>query len=69
MEEFLRMKDENLITKIESLIRNEKRESHERNFKPMSVNEFHKMIDQSKRDSDSGRVISHEELKRKVKTW
>ena len=39
------------------------------NLKPMSINEFHEMIDQAKQDSDAGRVISHEELKKKVKTW
>jgi len=35
----------------------------------MLLNEFHDMIDQAKRDSDAGRVISHQELKEKVKTW
>ena len=35
----------------------------------MSINEFHEMIDQAKQDSEAGRVIAHEELKKKVKTW
>jgi hypothetical protein len=35
----------------------------------MSLNDFHEMIDQAKRDSEAGRVISHQELKKKVKTW
>jgi len=69
IEEFLRISDETLITKLESFIRQEKKISHERNLKPMSINEFHEMIDQAKQDSDAGRVISHEELKKKVKTW
>ena len=46
-----------------------KKISHERKLIPMSINEFHDMIDQAKQDSESGRVISHEELKKKVKTW
>ena len=37
--------------------------------KPMSLNKFHDMIEHAKRDSDAGRVISHQELKEKVKTW
>ena len=69
IEEFLRISDETLITKLESFIRQEKNISHEMNLKPMSINEFHEMIDQAKQDSDAGRVISHEELKKKVKTW
>jgi hypothetical protein len=68
IEEFLRISDETLITKLESFIRQEKKISHEMNLKPMSINEFHEMIDQAKQDSDAGRVISHEELKKKVKT-
>jgi hypothetical protein len=69
IEEFLRISDETLITKLELFIRQEKKISHERNLKPMSINEFHEMIDQAKQDSESGRVISHVELKKKVKTW
>ena len=69
IEEFLRISDETLITKLESFIRQEKKISHEKNLKPMSINEFHEMIDQAKQDSESGRVISHEGLKKKVKTW
>jgi hypothetical protein len=69
IEEFLRISDETLITKLELFIRQEKKISHERNLKPMSIDEFHEMIDQAKQDSEEGRVIAHEELKKKVKTW
>lgn len=69
IEEFLRISDESLIIKLESLIRQEKKLSHERNLKPMSLNDFHEMIDQAKKDSEAGRVISHQELKKKIKTW
>ncbi len=69
IEEFLRISDEILITKLESFIKQEKRVSYERNLRPMLLNEFHEMIDQAKCDSDAGRVISHQELKKKVRTW
>ena len=69
IEEFLRISDENLITRLESFIKQEKKISYERNLQPMSVNEFHEMIDQAKRDSEEGRVTSHQELQNKVKTW
>jgi chemotaxis protein CheY-P-specific phosphatase CheC len=69
IEEFLRISDENLITKLESFIKKEKKISLESKLKPMTINEFHEMIDQAKKDSDEGRVISHQELRNKVKTW
>jgi hypothetical protein len=69
IEEFLRISDENLITKLESFLRNEKKITRERNLKPMSLNEFHEMIDQAKKDCDAGHVISHQDLKNKVKAW
>jgi len=68
IEEFLRISDVELISKIESLIREEKKASYERSLKPMSMNEFYDMIDQAMRESDSGQVISHQELKKKIKT-
>ena len=69
IEEFLRISDESLIARLESFIKQEKKDIHERSLKPMSLNEFHEMIDQAKLDSDAGRVISHQDLKKKVKTW
>jgi hypothetical protein len=69
IEEFLRISDESLITKLESFLKQEKKMTHDRNLKPLSLNEFHQMIDQAKSDSEEGRVIAHNELKKKVKTW
>ncbi len=69
IEEFLRISDESLITKLELFIKQEKKISHDKDLKPMLLSEFHEMIDQAKQDSDAGRVISHQELKKKVKTW
>lgn len=69
IEEFLRISDESIIAKLESFIKQEKKTSHEQNLKPMSLNKFHEMINQAKSDSEAGRVISHQELKKKVKTW
>jgi len=69
IEEFLRISDESFITRLELFIKQEKKTSLERNLKPLSLDEFHGMIDQSKKESDAGKVISHKELKKRVKTW
>ena len=69
IEELLRINDEGFISKLELLIKDEKKKLRERDLTPLSIDEFHEMIDQSKRDSDAGRVISHNELKKKVNNW
>ncbi len=69
IEEFIRISDESIIEKLESFIITEKKKQYERDLKPMSLKEFHDMIDQAKQDKANGRVISHEELKKRVKTW
>jgi hypothetical protein len=69
IEEFLRIADESFITKLELFIKQEKKTSHESNLNPMSLNQFLDMIGQAKQDSETGRVISHQELIKKAKTW
>ncbi|NHB68941.1 hypothetical protein [Perlabentimonas gracilis] len=69
IEEFLRISDESIIEKLESFIRIEKKKQYDRELKPMSLNDFHEMIDQAKQDKANGRVISHEELKKRIKSW
>ena len=69
IEEFLRISDESIIEKLEYFISIEKKKQYDRDVKPMSLKEFHEMIDQAKKDKAAGRVISHEELKKRVKSW
>ena len=69
IEEFLKISDENIIEKLEHILRNEKMKYHDMAVKPMSVGEFHEMIDQAKLDKANDRVISHQKLKNKVKSW
>jgi hypothetical protein len=69
IEEFLKITDENLIIKLESFLKQEKKNTQERSIKALSMNEFHEMIDQAKQESEAGFVISHRDLKMKVKTW
>lgn len=69
IEEFLSISDEGIIEKLESLIRIEKKKQYDRELRPMSLKEFHEMIDQAKQDKAKGRIISHEELKKKVNSW
>lgn len=69
IEEFLKISDESIIDKLESLIKTAKKKNQQREVKPMSITEFKGMIDQAKFDKEDGRVISHHDLKAKVKSW
>ena len=69
IEEFLRISDENLIEKLESLMRIERKKQFEKELKPMSMNEFHDMIEQAKLDKIEGRTVSHEDLKKRIEAW
>jgi len=69
IEDFLKISDESIIEKIESIVKIEKNKQYDRELAPMSMKKFHEMIDHAKQDKENGRVISHEELKKKVKSW
>lgn len=69
IEEFLNIRDESLIAKLESIIRQEKKENQERHLNPMALDDFHEMIAKAQKDREEGRVISHQNLIRKIKTW
>jgi len=69
IEEFLRISDEQVLDKLEEIIRMEDQKKYSDDVKPMSLNELHKMIDESKLDYLHGRVTTHEDLKKEVLTW
>ncbi len=70
IEEFLRISDESVLTKLESFFEKEKiTKGDEMESEPMSLDKFYEMIDKSKQDSEEGLVVPHEELKEKIKTW
>lgn len=69
IEEFIKINDEDIISKVESLIKEEKNKRYESTLTPMSMDKFRGMIDQAKCDSEEGRVISQQDLKAKIRTW
>lgn len=69
IEEFLKISDENIIEKLEYFINIEKQKQYDKDIKPMSLDEFHDMIDQAKQDKANGRLVSHEDLKERIKSW
>jgi hypothetical protein len=66
VQEFLRLKDENLIDKLSDLLRMEKKKKIEKELKPFSQREFNDLIDSAESDSENGRLTSARELNNEI---
>ncbi len=69
VQEFLRLSDEQIINKLERMLKSEKTKLYDINPEPLSMNEFNRMIDKAEDDSKNNRVKSVHELKKDVASW
>ena len=69
IQEFLRVADEDIITKLEQLLRIERKKKASVELAPMSMDEFNKRIDQSEDDFNNGKFIEANDLLSSVETW
>ncbi|MCD4682927.1 MAG: hypothetical protein K8R86_06565 [Bacteroidales bacterium] len=69
VQEFLRLKDESLIDKLNNLLKKERKKKIEKELKPFSVKEFNDLIDSAESDSKNGRLTSARELKNEIDSW
>ena len=69
VQEFLRIRNIKLIEKLEKILLEDKAKDYEANLKPMSIDNFNKMIDKSIDDANQGNVANARELKESVKKW
>ena len=69
VQEFLRLRNIKLIEKLEKILLEDKAKDYEANLKPISIDNFNKMIDKSIEDAKQGNVINARELKESVKKW
>ncbi len=69
VQEFLRISDEDLVDKLETILKTERKKRIDRGIKPMSTNEFNQMIEKAEDDVNNGRVIDARELLEKVEKW
>lgn len=69
IQEFLKIQSEDVISRLEKILRKENKISENEDFKPMSKEEFNSRIDQSMADSKNGRMIESRELKAKIDKW
>jgi chemotaxis protein CheY-P-specific phosphatase CheC len=69
IQEFLKIQSEDVISRLEKILRKENKISENEDFKPMTIEEFNSRIDQSMEDSKNGRLIESSKLKAKIDKW
>jgi len=69
IKEFLKIQSEDVISRLEKILKKEYTTSEEDGFEPMSVEEFNSRIDKSMEDSKNGRIIEASDLKAKIDKW
>lgn len=62
VQEFLKLQSEEVISRLEKILRKEKNASNERIFEPMTQEELNKRIDKSESDFLNNRFKSSSEL-------
>jgi hypothetical protein len=69
IQEFLKIQSEEVVLRLEKLLRKEKASMTKDEFEPMTLEEFNDRIDRSMEDSKNGRIIKATDLKTKIDKW
>lgn len=67
IQEFLKLQDEDAVERFESLMRKEKLENNEKDFKPMTKEELNERIDQSENNFKNNKYKPTKDLLSKYK--
>ena len=69
VQEFLKVQSEEVVSRLEKLLRKENKASMNNEFEPMTIEDFNDRIDKSMEDSKNGRLIKAGDLKAKIDKW
>jgi len=69
VQEFLRLQNEEIVSGLEKLLRIRKAELIEKNFKPMTMEQYDAEIERAMEDSKNRRMIKATDLNAKIKKW
>lgn len=69
IQEFLKIQSEDVISRLEKILKKENKNFYNNDFKPMTMEEFNSRIDKSMEDSVNGRLIESSGLKTKIDKW
>lgn len=69
VQEFLKIQSEEVVSKLEKLLRKESTSLTNNQFEPITMEDFNDRIDKSMEDSKNGRIIKAVDLKVKIDKW
>ena len=69
IQELLQVGNEEIVAKLEKILKAERKTQFEKSLNPMSEEEFNKIIDNSESDIKNGRMITARDLKKDVASW
>ncbi|SEA70085.1 hypothetical protein [Psychroflexus halocasei] len=69
IQKFLKVESEDVINRLEKILRIENKTSEKEEFESMTIKEFNERIDKSMEDSKNGRLTKASDLKAKMEKW
>jgi hypothetical protein len=69
VQEFLRVADEELVGKLERLLRTERKKKLDKDLRPFTLKEFDEIIDKSEDDFINGRETEARNLLNQIDSW
>ena len=69
IQEILRIKNENIIEKLEKILHQERKKVIDKELSPMTIEEFNELIDSAENDSENDRMYNAGEVLKDIDTW
>ena len=69
IEGLLGVNDARLLSRMENFFKTEVAKAGGKKVVPMTMKEYHDMIDRSLEDVQNGRIFGHEEFKKEIVQW
>lgn len=69
VQEFLRVADDDLVTKLEKLLQFERKMKLKEDLNSLTLNEFNEIVEKSEDDFKNGRVTEARNLIGQIETW
>lgn len=69
VKEFLNIQNEDIVDRFERMLKKERKRSIEKDFHPMTIEEFNKRVDQSMLDSKNDNLTDNDELVKEIQKW
>ena len=69
IQDFLKLQSEEAITRLEKVLKKEKKLTKKREVRPISVEQFNKRIDKSMQDSKEGKLTEVNDLMADIEKW